>query len=73
MQHKELKITDADLQNYKMFKTVIQSANYDLKGDAVKMAGLLFNWFDGLEEKLEYAKKEMNKKFEKNGIKKIGE
>lgn len=56
MKTRELtKFTQEDLNNLKVFKSVIQKADYPLKGDAVRMVASLFNWYDSLELKIEDA------------------
>lgn len=53
MEARELsKFTKEDLNNLKVFKSVILKADYPLKGDAISMVASLFNWYDGLELKI---------------------
>lgn len=49
-----------DYQNYLALKGMLNSADFKVKGDAVKMMASVFKWFDSQEEK--YKPKEEKKK-----------
>ena len=42
-----------DLDRLKMFKVLVESASYDVKGDAFLRIASLMMWFNGLETKIE--------------------
>lgn len=47
------KIKKDDVDNVKMMRKVLQSAKFELKGDAVGRVALLVQWFNGLEGRFE--------------------
>lgn len=48
-----MKVTKEDLNNYKMFKSVVTKSKIEIQGSAVKTVGHLFTWFDELEKRIE--------------------
>ena len=54
-------LTSADLRNYNAFRKVIHSVQYNFKGDACLMAGVLFKWFEDLGAEIERQSKEEGK------------
>lgn len=46
----EIKRLDSiDVDNLKILKSIIESGNFDIKGNAVMRVAALFSWLDGLE------------------------
>lgn len=43
------KLTAEDVKVAKTFKNLVLQGKFELKGDAVRMAGSLFAWFDNLD------------------------
>jgi len=51
---KELKKLEAsDIANLRMLHSVIQTGNYDIKGNAIKKVASLLIWLEGLEAKID--------------------
>ena len=42
-----------DLAKHKAFKTIVMQSKIEMKGDAAIMVASLFQWFNGLEDKIE--------------------
>lgn len=43
------KLTAEDVKVAKAFKNIVLQGKFEIKGDAVRMAGSLFAWFDNLD------------------------
>ena len=56
------KFTKDDINNFKVFRAIIQKGNFELNGGAVLRVASLFQWFDTLGSKIEFATKEQSKK-----------
>lgn len=75
-----MKFEQEDIQRFKMFKSVLQKADFDIKGEAIITVATLYKWFNELEPKIELAVKASlaeksiaNSKQKKEPINKIGD
>lgn len=54
-------LTSDDLRKYNAFKKVVHSGQFNFKGDACLLAGVLFKWFEDLGKEIEKQSSEEGK------------
>ena len=69
--------TNEDLAKHSAFKAVLKEGSFDMKGNAIYTVAMLFQWFEGLEDRIKEdiagpKDKPMKIKEKKPPIKKIG-
>lgn len=47
------KLTAEDVKVAKALKNLVLQGKFEIRGDAVRMAGSLFTWFDNLDARIE--------------------
>jgi len=65
-----MQLNSEDLKMHKAFKNLMNSAKFEVKGDAVFMMASLYSWFDSIGVRMEEHFEPPKEKKEK--IKKVG-